>query len=178
MLDAQRALRAFASPGSGDPDVDYVTYWRDYDVNQSADDSASHAQFVRASTAAFPSPEVLRHLWVETAEAALRAAGAADLGALVTTQGHVLTAADFVATLAVEAAIHHVDLLAGSAAAPPQLDAALQLTALTLDGLLGGSRPLPWSNEEYLLYGTGRKRLSADEVTAAGATAGRFPLFT
>lgn len=133
---------------------------------------------MRASAAAFPRPQLLQHLWAETAEAALHAAGAADLDALVSTQGHVLTVADFVATLAVEAAIHHVDLLAGGEPAPSELDAALRLTALTLDGLLGGPRPLPWSDEEYLLYGTGRERLSPEQRRAAGELAARFPLFT
>jgi len=47
------------------------------------------------------------------AAAATHAAALPPAGAKVATQGHVLLAADFLATLAVEATIHHLDLAAG-----------------------------------------------------------------
>jgi len=178
LLDAQRALRAFASPSDLSSDVDYITYWRTYGPDQSAEDARSHALFVRESAAAFRNPESLRWLWNETAESALRAASMVSLDSRVTTQELVLTNRDFISTLAVEAAIHHLDFLNGAYAAPSELAGALELTALTLDGILGARRPMPWSDEEYLLRGTGREPLSRRERTQLGQLAARFPLIT
>src|SRR6266536_962895 len=109
LLDAQRALRTFASPAAGPADVDDITYWRAYsrsgeqDVTGSAE-AAAHARHVRIVAAAYP-PGALAWEWGETSGAACRAARSCP-HELVTTQGHVLRTADFIATLAVEAAVH------------------------------------------------------------------------
>ena len=179
LLDAQRALRTFASPAEQPCDVDFVTYWHDYGQDQDADDAAAHAEFVRRSAAAFPSARSLLGLWEETARAAGYAAGRANLGALVATQGHVLTAGDFLATVVTEAAIHHLDLtperMADAGWTPV---AALTVASLTLDGLLGRARPIPWTDAEYVLRGTGRVALAKDERSRLGSLAVRFPLIT
>ena len=177
LLDAQRALRTLALPSGGTPDVDFITYWHDYDVHQNAADAAAHAEFVRRAAGAYPSTNWLSFLWDETSRAASNAARACDLDARVTTQGHVLTVADFIATLTTEAAIHHLDFIPGSRA-PNSLAPSLALAARTLDGLLGQQRPLPWSDEDYLLRGTGRVALSDAERAQAGNLAARFPVIT
>jgi len=112
LLDARRALRAFASPATGAPDRDDVSYWRpfsaDGDIPPGSAAAAEHARHVRIAASAF-SPAELTWEWTETADAA-RGAARACPHQLVTTQGHVLRTADFISTLAVEAAVHYLDL--------------------------------------------------------------------
>src|SRR6516225_12091866 len=97
LLDARRALRTFASPSAGPPDVDDVGYWRAYapqgDAADGGAEAAAHARHVRIVAAAYP-PGTLAWEWRETAAAAGRAARACPHEA-VTTQGHVLATADF-----------------------------------------------------------------------------------
>jgi uncharacterized protein (TIGR03083 family) len=108
LADAQRALVAFASPAGGPPDVDYATYWRPF--RPANDIAAATAVYERKATAAYARPEIVLHYWAETSAAAVRAAQACP-HEHVTTQRHVLTVPDFAGTLAVEAAVHHLDLL-------------------------------------------------------------------
>jgi hypothetical protein len=65
-------------------------------------------------------------------------------GALVATQGHTLRARDLLATLTVEAAIHHFDLVA-HLGRPGPAPGPLLLVRRTLDGLLGCPVPFPWT---------------------------------
>jgi hypothetical protein len=55
--------------------------------------------------------DLLTGAYVETAQAVLWLAERTPPDALVATQGHVLGAEDLYATLAVEAAVHHLDLV-------------------------------------------------------------------
>jgi uncharacterized protein (TIGR03083 family) len=179
LLDARRALRTFASPSAGPPDVDDVEYWRSYSPEGESPpgsaEAAAHARHVRIVAAAYP-PGALAWEWRETAAAACRAARACPHGAL-TTQGHVLATADFIATLAVEAAVHYLDLTAGLPAAPPPDAASLALVRRVLDGLLGTPLPGDWDDRTCALKGTGREALTAAERSALGARADRLPLF-
>src|SRR5690348_13154263 len=128
LLDARRALRTFASPADQSPDCDDVSYWTDYAPSGSADfaeESAAHARYVRIAAAAYP-PGALAWEWSETAAAAVRA-GRACTHQAVTTQGHVLTVADFAATLAVEAAVHYLDLTVALPGSPAPDPASLAL---------------------------------------------------
>jgi Mycothiol maleylpyruvate isomerase N-terminal domain len=178
LCDAQRALVALASPASGPPDRDFVTYWTGFAAE--ADDPAPAAWWVRRSAAAFRDGTGAVALWRETAPAAVRAAGRADPGGYITTQGHLLAVPDFLTTLVTEAVIHHLDMTVQLTAAPGPDARAVALATRTLDGLLGSdvSRPDAWTAEEYLLKGTGRAPLSArDHDTLAGA-AERFPLLS
>lgn len=179
LLDARRALRTFASPSAGPPDVDDVEYWRAYapdgEYAPGGTEAAEHARHVRIVASAYP-PGTLAWEWRETAAAACRAARACPHEA-VTTQGHVLATADFIATLAVEAAVHYLDLTAGRPAAPPPDAASLALVRRVLDGLLGTPVPGGWDDRTYALKGTGRKEITADDRSALGALADRLPLF-
>jgi len=179
LLDARRALRTFASPSAEPPDVDDVGYWRAYspqgEVAPGGAEAAAHARFVRIAAAAYP-PGTLAWEWRETSAAACRAARACPHPA-VTTQGYVLTTADFIATLAVEAAVHYLDLTAGLPAAPPPDAASLALVRRVLDGLLGTPVPGGWDDRTYALKGTGREEVTADDRSALGALADRLPLF-
>jgi hypothetical protein len=181
LLDARRALRTFASPADGPADVDDVSYWRPYSPRSGdsaalgSPGAAAHARHVRIVAAAYP-PDGLAWEWRETSGAACRAARACP-HEFVATQGHVLETADFIATLAVEAAIHYLDLTVGVPSAPDPDPASLALVRRVLDRLLGAGAPARWDDRAYALKGTGRVPLSADDRAALAGLADRFPLF-
>lgn len=179
LLDARRALRTFATPAGGVPDRDDVSYWREYSpdggVPPGGDGAAVHAQFVRIVASAYP-PGALAWEWRDTAAAACRAARACPHAA-VATQGHVLTVPGFAATLAVEAAVHYLDLTAGLPAAPAPAPGPLALVARVLEGLAGAPLPAGWDDVTCALKGTGREPLTEADRAALGPIAARFPLF-
>jgi hypothetical protein len=171
LLDAQRALVTFASPDTGPPDTDYVSYWTGYMSGADSDHAAAHARYARQSAAAYGSARGLVAQWTDTAGAAVWAARNVPDGPL-TTQGRVLAVPDVVATFAVEAAVHHLDFDLGEPAIP------LDLVVRTLDGLLGEGRRRPeWDDLTYTLKGTGRLELDGAERAVLGRDAARFPLF-
>jgi hypothetical protein len=178
LCDAQRALVALASPDGGPPDRDYVTYWSGFAAE--AGDPTPGAWWVRRSASAFRDGTGAVTLWRETAPAAVRAAGRADAGGYIATQGHVLGVADFLATLVTEAVIHHLDMTVQLTGMPAPDPDAVALTTRTLDGLLGAGtvRPAGWTTEEYLLKATGRVALSTGDRHALGSAADRFPLLS
>lgn len=179
LLDARRALRTFATPGSGPPDRDDISYWRPFgaggEIPPGSNAAAEHARHVRIAASAF-TPDKLTWEWTDTAEAACRAARACRYE-LVATQGHVLRAADFIATLAVESAVHYLDLAYGIADPPPSDPIPLRLVRRVLDGLLAEPLPLDWDDETYALKGTGRIALTEADRSSLGPAAELFPLF-
>ncbi len=117
-----------------------------------------------------------RERYAETSAAAVVAARRADVGALVGTQGRVLTVADFLSTLVVEAAVHHLDLVLrldrpGPSAAP------LAEVRRVLVGLLGRALPDSWDDVTAARRGTGREPLIADDRAELGTSVTAFPLF-
>jgi hypothetical protein len=99
--------------------------------------------------------------------------GPADL---IGTQGRVLTVADFLSTLTVEAAVHHLDFVVrldrpGPAAGP------LAEVRRVLEGLLGGRLPARWDDATAARRGTGREPLTAEDRAELGASAAAFALF-
>jgi uncharacterized protein (TIGR03083 family) len=181
LLDARRALRTFATPSADPVDTDDVSYWLPFSPRSGQPfasggaEAAAHAKYVRIVSSAYP-PGALAWEWRETSRAACRAARACP-HETVTTQGHVLRTADFAATLAVEAAVHFLDLTDGLPAAPPPDPASLALVRRVLDGLLGRPVPTGWDDRTYALKGTGRLPLTEQERTKLGPLADQFPLF-
>jgi len=180
LLDARRALRTFASPADGPPDVDQVGYWRFYPLQGEAAeagraDNAAHARHVRIVASAYP-PGALAWEWRETSAAACRAARACP-HRTVTTQGHVLTTNDFMSTLAVEAAVHYLDLTVALPSAPPPDPDSLAIVRWVLNGLLEAPMPGEWDDETCALKGTGRAPLTPEDRAVLGVLAGRLPLF-
>lgn len=171
--DCQRALVALATPTSGPPDTDEVSYWSHW--KPGTDAARSGLRGTRIMASAWSSVRGPADLYVETARAVLRASAAADAAAVLTTQGHRLTTAALLHTLAVEAAVHHLDLepvLPEPPAAP-----VLAEVRRVLDGLLGAAPPPGWDDVRYVLVGTGRAPLDDDERAALGPLAEAFPLF-
>jgi uncharacterized protein (TIGR03083 family) len=175
LYDAERALIAFASPAVVEPDRDFVTYWHDFAAGSDGDTS-----FVRGVAGAYRKPGLLVQHWREVSEAAVRAAAAAlaTKGHRVETQGHVLRAADFVATLVLEATVHHLDLTVGLPDAPEPDPEGLQVTARTLDGLFGPEAwdEIGWDTTTYILKATGREPLNEADLDMLGPHASRLPL--
>jgi uncharacterized protein (TIGR03083 family) len=187
LLDAQRALVTFATPAAGEPDADFVSYWKPF--RPGYEGSAEHAGFVRRASAAYSSRRTIARQWTETAAAAARAAVRLPADVKVATQGHVLQIGDFMATLVVEATVHHLDVLAcdgvlttadGVLAGNPRLAGpggdGLAVVRRTLDGILGGPVPTDWDDATYALKGTGRAALTAADRARLGTGSDRFPL--
>jgi Mycothiol maleylpyruvate isomerase N-terminal domain len=182
LLDAQRALVAFATPVTEPADRDDVSYWGAFAPeggeagDQARAGAAAHARFVRLAASAYP-PGTLARVWSETAAAACRAARACQ-AAGVATQGHVLRPADFAATLAVETAVHYLDLTVDLPSAPPPDPVSLTLVRRVLEGLLDSPLPASWGDASAAVKGTGRVSLTDEDRAVLGPLADRVPLFT
>ena len=174
LTDAQRALVALGTPADGAADVDAVSYWRAWQPETPGAQSSRRS--IRIVASVWVNASALTALYGETARAVLVHAARADGAALVATQGRVLTVDDLLSTLAVEAAVHHLDLVAFSDGPSPGAQ-SLTLVRETLDGLLGRPAPLEWDDARYALIGTGRASLTDAERAALGADAAKLPLF-
>ncbi|HEX9548855.1 MAG TPA: hypothetical protein VF942_16060, partial [Acidimicrobiales bacterium] len=84
---------------------------------------------------------------------------------------------DFTATLAVEAAIHYLDMTVALAAAPEPGPASLALVRQVLDQLAGSPLPASWDDATCALKGTGRLPISPADRSALGPAAAKLPLF-
>lgn len=91
-------------------------------------------------------------------------------------QERVLTMGDFLATWALEGAVHHLDLTGELLHADAPAPSALRIVRETLDRRLRGPVPMPWTDETYVLKGTGREPLTDAERRSLGELAERFPL--
>jgi len=174
LLDAQRALVTFATPAVGMADVDFVSYWVPF--RPGAEGYDAHARFVRRAAAAYSADRVIVAQWRETAAAAAHAAKALPAEAKVTPRGHVLAAGDFLATRAVEATIHYLDLVAGDPDRAGPSAQGLAVARETFDGILGRPVPASWDDVGYALRVGGRVQLTADDYASLDALADRFPL--
>lgn len=172
LLDGQRALIALATPDDGVADTDFITYWRGFPGGPGP---GEHARAVRIAASAFR-PRTLVQLWDETSSAVVRAARSTAADSRLVTQRHVLTLPDLLATLAVEASVHRLDLTVDLPDASGPDPVPLALVRRTLDGLLGAGVPRPdWPDREYALKGTGREPLTPAEQRILDGS--RFPLF-
>src|SRR3954451_7394295 len=105
--DAQRALVALARPSRQPGDTDEVTYWRAW--RPGTEGAQAGLRGVRIMASAWSSVRGPADLYVETAEAVLAVAGRADPADSIATQGRVMTVDALLRTLAIEAAVHHLD---------------------------------------------------------------------
>lgn len=171
--DAQRGLVALATPAAGPTDRDAVTYWA-----RSSFGDDPHFRDLRALRAMASAWEFgrLAHTFAETTGAVLRLAARTAPDALLGTQNHVLRGDDLLATLAVEAAVHHLDLVVDLPHRPGPRAEPLALVRRTLDGLLGQPAPEDWPDERWALLGSGRVPPGGAERRTLGARAGSLPL--
>jgi len=174
LLDAQRALVTFNSPSPGPPDRDHASYWEAFQASD--DDAHAHARFVRLSASAHSDPTTIVRRWLETAAAAGRNARATENVEYVATQGHVLTTGDFIATLVVEATVHHLDLVENLEGRPGPSARGVTVTMGTIDALLRAPRPRRWDDLSYIRKATGRAPVDDEELPAE--LAARLPVFS
>jgi mycothiol maleylpyruvate isomerase-like protein len=177
LLDAQRTLVALASPTDEAADVDAVTYWHPFQPDAAG--SADHAEFVRVAASAYSTGPALVEHFASVTAAAARAVRAAEPAARVQTQGHVITVADLLSSLVVEATVHLLDLtvdLPEPPEPPRPSAAALVETRRVLEALAGGPLPGRWSDAEAVLKGTGRASLDPADLADLGPRAARLPL--
>jgi len=170
--DAQGALVALNTPAMGLADRDAVSYWLD---SPGRDDPDSRGlRGLRTMASVWPLGHLSSTL-CETAHAVVRCAAQVQPEDLVSTQGHVLAVRDLLATLVVEAAVHHLDLVVSLDHCGPGPE-PLAVVRRTLDGLLGRPVPVRWDDQTWARAGTGRRALSKAERDALGPDAERLPL--
>ncbi|GEL19613.1 maleylpyruvate isomerase N-terminal domain-containing protein [Pseudonocardia asaccharolytica] len=169
----RHALVALGTPADGPPDIDAIRYWT---PGLLADPSpGADRRGVRVLASLYPRIEQLATEYAD-AVAALLHLGAGVAGeAVVRTRGRALRVDDLFHILAVEATVHHDDLVAHLDRPGPS-GPGLTAVRAVLDGLLGSAVPVPWDDVSYLRAGTGRVPLTARERTLLGADAYRFPL--
>jgi hypothetical protein len=88
----------------------------------------------------------------------------------------VLTVADFLSTLTVEAAVHHLDLVV-RLDRPGPAPGPLAEVRRVLEGLLGAPLPAAWDDATAARRGTGREPLTVADRAELGPAAAAFPLF-
>ena len=174
--DAQRALLTLFTPaeaGTALPETDEVDYWRAWQPG--TDGAQTGLRTTRTIASQWSSVRGPAELFADTARAALRAARAADRDARVVTQGRTLTVDALLTTLAVEAAIHHLDLAPVLPDPPEQV--VLDEVRRVLDSLLGSAVPQSWNDIRWIRVATGRATPDADETRFLGDRVELLPLF-
>jgi hypothetical protein len=170
--DVRRALVALATPAAGPADRDAVTWWTGAEPTD--DPEFRELRGLRTIASAWNLDDLAR-TFVETTRAVVTLAGKTPPEALVATHGHVLQVVDLVTTLAVKAAVHHLDLVVELRRPGPRPE-PLALVRCTLDALLGYPAPTDWPDDRWALVGTGRVPPGGGERRALGPAAARLPL--
>jgi uncharacterized protein (TIGR03083 family) len=173
-MGAEAILAGLASPITAAVDRDAVSYWRDWTPRTPS--GFGDVRSTWAMSAAYSQGEWLLAHFRDMCAPAERAARSAPAGR-VSFQGHVLAVGDFLAMWTVEFTVHHLDLLVGLPGLPAPAPEAIELVAVTLDGLLEAQRPAWWDTETYVRKGTGRKPLDDAERSRLAQLADRYPAF-
>jgi uncharacterized protein (TIGR03083 family) len=90
-------------------------------------------------------------------------------------QGHVLASGDFLATWAVELAVHHLDVTV-ALDLPEPTATSLRLARRTVEALLGAPLPPTLADADSVLLATGRTPLTGPDAELLGALAARLPV--
>jgi hypothetical protein len=174
LSDARRALVALNTPADGPVDTDAVSYWTAWRPPAPGDEEELWSTRVAASV--HGGLRGIAGRYAETSAAVLVAAGRVSLDDAVGTQGRVLTAADLLSTLTVEAAVHHLDLVLRLDRPGPAAESLAEVRRV-LGGLLGRPLPADWDDVTAARRGTAREPLTAEDLAELGDDAGAFPLF-
>ena len=170
--DCVRALVAVHTPARRAADCDAVGYWRQWGSDPDTDETIRRATRIEAGSYSWPA---LRDRYVEAAAAALDAVAGADPGAVVGTQGHALTVGDLASTLAVEATVHHLDLVRHLPDAARPSPEGLAEVRRVAEALVGRALPT-WTDERVADVTTGRADPTAQELDDLGGAV--VPVFT
>jgi hypothetical protein len=161
VIDAQDVLITLVTPAEAEPTVDSDTYW--HLVEPPTGEDPLDALIPRLA-AAYGEPRWLKFHFDDVGSAAGRAAELADPGARVSTRDEVLTVGDYLSAYVMEWTLHHLDLIAHlpSAAEPPA--ETLAAARASLERIAGA--PIPLSDKDALLVGTGRRAPTDAEKAA------------
>ncbi|WP_232667020.1 maleylpyruvate isomerase N-terminal domain-containing protein [Pseudonocardia sp. TRM90224] len=137
------------------PDRDAATYWSiELPSTDGSADEVDRILWTRRTASAYRRPAgALEHLRI--AADAVRTSVARMPEGSVSFQGHVLAGGDFLATWAVELAVHHLDL-GRDLDVPAPTPESLALGRATVEALAGSPLPDAWTDEDCLLIGSGR----------------------
>jgi hypothetical protein len=174
LSDARRALVALNTPVAVPADTTAVDYWTAWRPPAPGDEEELWSTRIAASV--HGGLIGIGGRYAETSAAAVVAAGRADPQALVGTQGRVLTVADLLSTLIVEAAVHHLDLVLRLDHPGPAPEPLAEVRRV-LEGLLGRALPVGWDDVTAARRGTGREPLTGDDRAELGERVTAFPLF-
>jgi hypothetical protein len=174
LSDARRALVALHTPADAPADTTAVDYWTAWRPPEPGDEEELWSTRIAASAHGGLVPIAARY--AETTAAVLDAAGGVRPAHPVRTQGRILTVADLLSTLCVEAAVHHLDLVLRLDRPGPSAEPLGEVRRI-LEGLLGAPLPDRWDDVTAARRGTGRERLTAQDRLELGPAARRFPLF-
>ena len=150
----EEMLRGVTSPINAPATVDAASYWSGWDKRQATDSVVDGILWTRRTASAYRRPTLAVQHLRDAGDAIIDAATRLDAPSLAF-QGHVLTAGDFLATWAVELAVHHVDIGLELDVALPA-PSALALTRATVTALMGKVVPDSVSDLDTLLIGAGR----------------------
>ena len=177
-LGLQEMFHGLVSATDSDPDRDAASYWQTQPpAAELGDDQFAHIRYVRTLFSALRRPTSLLDQWHDTAAALGRGVGDLAPGVL-DFQSYRLTTGDFLASWAVEVAVHHLDLHPDGSPLPTPEPApdALRLARQTVEALLGEALPQPWTDERVVLLGTGRTQPSSAECEHLGNLAAKLPV--
>ncbi|ODU03553.1 MAG: hypothetical protein ABS81_13735 [Pseudonocardia sp. SCN 72-86] len=156
----QDMLGGAVTPSTSPPDTDAASYWRkDVPSTDDAADTVDGILWTRRTASPIDGPPA-RVAHLRAAADAVRSAVQRMPDGPVAFHGHVLASGDFLATWAVELAVHHLDVRLG----PPTAE-SLRLGRLTVETLAGAAFPPTWSDAGCLRTGAGRR-----DPSPAGAT--------
>jgi hypothetical protein len=175
-LDEVAAALLGVGAAPGPPDRDAASYWSEPPPGApgEADDPVPGIVATRRLGSASRRPSAAVAQLRAVAAALTTGVGRLEEGTLGF-QGHVLTTGDFLATWAVELAVHQLDL--GRDLDVPLPDArSLTLTRRTVEALLGARLPVE-DDLDAVLVGTGRRTPTAAEQDRLGLLAQRLPVF-
>ncbi|MCX5205227.1 maleylpyruvate isomerase N-terminal domain-containing protein [Streptomyces sp. NBC_00237] len=174
IIDAQDVLITLATPATGEPTRNELTYWDVTGTPPTGEDPLD-ALTVRLA-AAYQDPALLKFHLDDIGSAAGRAGELVDRASCVGTRGEVLTADDYLSTYVMEWTLHHLDLVAhlpASAARPPA--EGLARSRSMLERIAGAAFPASFTDEDALLVGTGRRAPTEQERAELGGLGERLP---
>lgn len=192
IIDAQDLLITLSTPADTAPSHDSLSYWTPSPTPPDGTDPGD-ALTVRLA-AAYEDPALLRAHFEDLGAAAGRAALLAHPELPVETQGMTLTVRDYLGAYVLEAALHHLDLVARLPSAhlatahspsgslpslglprPESLAAAREMVERRLRVRL----PASWEDTDALRVATGRRTATAEEraeLDALGPRGQMLPL--
>ncbi|GAS89500.1 maleylpyruvate isomerase N-terminal domain-containing protein [Mycolicibacterium brisbanense] len=173
VIDAQDILITLATPTDDEPTHNAATYWEITHTLPSGQDPLD-ALTVRLA-AAYEDPDLLKHHLDDVGSAAGRAAQLVPPDLRISTQGEVLTAADYLDAYVLEATLHHLDLTAhiGGVDGPPA--STLAESRKQFERIVDATFPVSMSDTAVLTVGTGRRPATAVEIAELGPVGDRLP---